>query len=70
MDANGSCAVEVQLAVTHGIQGEGTVGIGDLAARTGLPVKTIRYYSDIGLLPESGRSQPPGEVIDSEKLKG
>ncbi|MQY40729.1 hypothetical protein SRB17_87620 [Streptomyces sp. RB17] len=46
------------------------MGIGDLAARTGLPVKTIRYYSDIGLLPESGRSQPPGEVIDSEKLKG
>ncbi|MFF8423434.1 MerR family DNA-binding transcriptional regulator [Streptomyces sp. NPDC015680] len=33
------------------------MGIGELAARTGLPVKTIRYYSDIGLLPESGRSR-------------
>ncbi|MFJ2863409.1 MerR family transcriptional regulator [Kitasatospora sp. NPDC087314] len=40
----------------HGTQGGDTVGIGELAARTGLPVKTIRYYSDIGLLPESGRS--------------
>nr|WP_202511817.1 MerR family transcriptional regulator [Streptomyces sp. SID3343] len=27
-----------------------------MAARTGLSVKTIRYYSDIGLLPESARS--------------
>ncbi len=37
-------------------QGGDTVGIGELAARSGLPVKTIRYYSDIGLLPESGRT--------------
>ncbi|WP_377273185.1 MerR family transcriptional regulator [Peterkaempfera sp. SMS 1(5)a] len=43
--------------MTHDTQGENTVGIGELAARTGLPVKTIRYYSDIGLLPESGRSR-------------
>ncbi|MEU9622056.1 MerR family transcriptional regulator [Streptomyces sp. NPDC048155] len=43
--------------MTHGTQGENTLGIGELAARTGLPVKTIRYYSDIGLLPESGRSR-------------
>ncbi|MCQ8189492.1 helix-turn-helix domain-containing protein [Streptomyces rugosispiralis] len=42
--------------MTDGTQDGGTVGIGELAARTGLPVKTIRYYSDIGLLPESGRS--------------
>nr|WP_236057853.1 MerR family transcriptional regulator [Streptomyces sabulosicollis] len=41
---------------TVGAQGGNTVGIGELAARTGLPVKTIRYYSDIGLLPESGRT--------------
>ncbi|MFE6495857.1 MerR family DNA-binding transcriptional regulator [Streptomyces sp. NPDC057748] len=33
------------------------MGIGELAARTGPPVKTIRYYSDIGLLPESGRAE-------------
>jgi DNA-binding transcriptional MerR regulator len=31
--------------------------IGRLAAVTGLPVKTIRFYSDAGLLPPSGRTQ-------------
>lgn len=30
--------------------------IGRLAERTGLPVKTIRFYSDEGLLPPSGRT--------------
>ncbi|MEU0806253.1 MerR family transcriptional regulator [Streptomyces sp. NPDC005970] len=42
--------------MTRATHHESTVGIGELATRTGLPVKTIRYYSDIGLLPESGRS--------------
>ncbi|WSI28322.1 MerR family DNA-binding transcriptional regulator [Streptomyces sp. NBC_01343] len=31
--------------------------IGELAAGTGVPVKTLRYYSDSGLLPVAGR--PP-----------
>ncbi|MFC9241760.1 MerR family DNA-binding transcriptional regulator [Streptomyces decoyicus] len=35
---------------------ESTWTIGQLAARTGLPVKTVRYYSDIGLLPVAERS--------------
>ena len=30
--------------------------IGQLAARTGLPVRTLRFYADAGLLPEAGRS--------------
>ncbi|MFK8905594.1 MerR family transcriptional regulator [Streptomyces sp. YS-3] len=30
--------------------------IGELAAGTGVPVKTLRYYSDSGLLPVAGRS--------------
>ncbi|WP_411139335.1 MerR family transcriptional regulator [Streptomyces sp. C10] len=30
--------------------------IGQLAACTGLPVKTVRYYSDVGLLPVAERS--------------
>ena len=30
--------------------------IGDLARRTGLPVRTIRFYSDAGLLPPADRS--------------
>src|SRR5579862_3050714 len=30
--------------------------IGQLAARTGLSVRTLRFYADSGVLPESGRS--------------
>ncbi|MFG3165606.1 MerR family transcriptional regulator [Streptomyces sp. NPDC048200] len=33
-----------------------TWSIGELAAGTGLPVKTVRYYSDSGLLPVASRS--------------
>ena len=33
-----------------------TLSIGELAARTGATVKTVRYYSDRGLLPEAVRS--------------
>src|ERR1700693_682930 len=32
------------------------LSIGDMARLTGLGVKTIRYYSDIGLVPEARRS--------------
>lgn len=32
------------------------VNIGELSRLTGLPVKTIRYYSDVGLVPEADRS--------------
>lgn len=32
------------------------MSIGRLAARSGVPVKTIRYYSDVGLLPETTRT--------------
>ncbi|MGW9080591.1 helix-turn-helix domain-containing protein [Streptomyces kronopolitis] len=49
--AESSCALEVQ-----GIVIQITWTIGQLAARTGLPVKTVRYYSDIGLLPVAERS--------------
>jgi DNA-binding transcriptional MerR regulator len=31
--------------------------IGELARRTGLSVKTIRYYSDVGLVPEAARTR-------------
>jgi DNA-binding transcriptional MerR regulator len=33
------------------------MNIGELSRLTGLPVKTIRYYSDVGLVPEADRSQ-------------
>ena len=32
------------------------MNIGELSHLTGLPVKTIRYYSDVGLVPEAERS--------------
>ncbi|GAA1290278.1 MerR family transcriptional regulator [Saccharothrix xinjiangensis] len=38
-----------------GITGGGVLGIGDLSRRTGVPVRTIRFYCDEGLL-DAGRS--------------
>ncbi|MER7622149.1 MerR family transcriptional regulator [Streptomyces sp. NPDC126503] len=35
---------------------DGWWSIGELAARAGVTVKTVRFYSDRGLLPEAGRS--------------
>ncbi|MCX4546050.1 MerR family transcriptional regulator [Streptomyces sp. NBC_01565] len=49
--ARTSRALEVQETVT-----QDTWSIGELAAGTGVAVKTLRYYSDSGLLPVSGRS--------------
>ncbi|MYT19835.1 MerR family DNA-binding transcriptional regulator, partial [Streptomyces sp. SID7760] len=49
--AKTSPALEVQGSVTHT-----TWSIGELADGTGVPVKTLRYYSDSGLLPVAGRS--------------
>ncbi|MYR42958.1 MerR family transcriptional regulator, partial [Streptomyces sp. SID5910] len=35
---------------------DGLCGIGELAERAGVTVKTVRFYSDRGLLPEASRS--------------
>ncbi|MEU0126424.1 MerR family transcriptional regulator [Streptomyces sp. NPDC006289] len=35
---------------------DGLCGIGDLARHAGVTVKTVRFYSDLGLLPEASRS--------------
>jgi MerR family transcriptional regulator, copper efflux regulator len=35
--------------------GETTLTIGQIARRTGVPAKTIRFYEEIGLLPEPSR---------------
>jgi DNA-binding transcriptional MerR regulator len=42
--------------------------IGQLARRTGLPVRTIRYWSDIGAVPPSGRSSGGHRVYDTESV--
>ncbi|MFI6458283.1 MerR family transcriptional regulator [Streptosporangium amethystogenes] len=38
--------------------------IGQLARLSGLPVKTIRFYSDIGVLPERGRTRSGYRLYD------
>src|SRR5260370_6291150 len=38
--------------------------IGELARRTGLPVKTIRFYSDSGLVPPTDRSPAGYRLYD------
>ncbi|MFJ9824758.1 MerR family transcriptional regulator [Streptomyces sp. NPDC101160] len=40
----------------HADDDSGTWSIGELAERAGVTVKTVRFYSDRGLLPEAGRS--------------
>ncbi|WP_052711504.1 MerR family DNA-binding transcriptional regulator [Elstera litoralis] len=42
--------------------------IGDLAARCGLSVHTLRYYERIGLLPRIARDQGQQRVYDSAAL--
>jgi DNA-binding transcriptional MerR regulator len=42
--------------------------IGVLAGRSGLPVKTLRYYEDLGLLPAIGRSEGGYRLFAEESL--
>jgi len=42
--------------------------IGEVARRTGLPVKTIRYYCDEGLLQPKARSAGGYRLFDEENL--
>ena len=42
--------------------------IGELASRTGLPVRTIRYWSDIGAVPPAGRSSGGHRLYDAESV--
>ena len=43
--------------------------IGQLARLTGLPVRTIRFYSDRGLVPEAGRTPAGYRTYDREALQ-
>ncbi|SEN34992.1 helix-turn-helix domain-containing protein [Actinacidiphila rubida] len=42
--------------------------IGDLARRTGLPVRTIRYWAEAGVVPESARSAGGHRLYDAAAL--
>ena len=44
------------------------LSIGQLAELTGLPVKTIRYYSDVGLVPEARRTDAGYRRYDAAGL--
>lgn len=44
---------------------EGLFTIGWLSRRTGMPVRTIRYWSDIGALPPAGRSEGGYRLYDA-----
>ena len=43
--------------------------IGELARCSGLPVKTLRYYEDLGLLPAVGRSPGGYRLFAEESLR-
>jgi DNA-binding transcriptional MerR regulator len=43
--------------------------IGELSRLTGLPVRTIRFYSDSGLVPEAGRTPAGYRTYDREALQ-
>jgi DNA-binding transcriptional MerR regulator len=42
--------------------------IGQLAARTGLTSRTIRFWSDAGLVPPAGRSAGGYRLYDAEAV--
>ncbi|MFG3258602.1 GNAT family N-acetyltransferase [Streptomyces sp. NPDC048172] len=48
------------------MNGDALLAIGELAQRTGIPVKTIRYWSDRGLMPPAGRSPAGYRLYDGE----
>ncbi|RDI69084.1 MerR-like DNA binding protein [Nocardia pseudobrasiliensis] len=57
--------MEVQPIVTEDISRGALIGIGELARRTGLPVRTIRFYSDEGIL-DSRRSAGGHRMFDAD----
>jgi DNA-binding transcriptional MerR regulator len=42
--------------------------IGQLSARTGLSVRTLRFYADAGVLPEAGRSESGYRLFGSDAV--
>ena len=45
------------------------IGIGELAKRAGLSVRTVRFYSDAGVLPEAGRSEAGYRLYDAAAIE-
>lgn len=47
---------------------EKTKQIGTIAKKSGVPIKTIRYYEELGLLKASGRTEGGFRLFDSDVL--
>jgi MerR family copper efflux transcriptional regulator len=45
------------------------MNIGEIAARSGMPPKTIRYYESVGLIPEARRTDSGYRVYDVRDLR-
>lgn len=54
---------------TGSVDGRRTMHIGDLAEATGLSLRTIRHYDDIGLLPATTRSEGGFRVYTDKDLQ-
>ena len=44
------------------------LSIGELSSRTGLPVRTIRFYSDAGVVPEADRTEAGYRLYGEDAL--
>jgi len=47
---------------------QGTMHIGELADKTGLSLRTVRHYDDVGLLKASGRSEGGFRLYSQDDL--
>jgi len=45
------------------------MNIGEISKRVDLPVKTIRYYADVGLVKPSGRTEAGYRIYDDKTLR-
>ncbi|MFK5998925.1 MAG: Cu(I)-responsive transcriptional regulator [Rhodobacterales bacterium] len=45
------------------------MNIGEIARRSDLPTKTVRYYADVGLVKPSGRTEAGYRVYDDKTLR-
>jgi DNA-binding transcriptional MerR regulator len=57
------------MASEGGCPVEGAMKIGELASRSGMTVKTLRFYEEMGLLPAVGRSQGGYRLFDTTSLR-